>query len=199
MYIWRLPLINFAALLAFIAVVAWWEILAFYRQRCDREVLRGVLFGAGITAALLSPLLVHAIVAPELRYLAARGVDGRSSWIFYAAPPLAAATLFHGSRRLIRPLDPHRDRTVAVFWSTIVTFTLLNLANWCNPGWCAHFGFPFRYLWWSDAIVIMNGVSLSAGTSLLALLANVACAVAVTILAVHLAGRAWKPRAQTRV
>lgn len=197
MYIWRLPLISFAALLAFIAVAALWEILAFCRRRCDSDVLRGVLFGAGIAGALLSPLLVHAVAAPELRHLAARGVDTHYSWVFYAAPFLAAATLFYGPRRLIQPLAPQRHRTVAVFWSTAVTFTLLNLANWCSPGWCAHFGFPFRYSWWSDAIVILNGVNLSAGTSLLALLGNVACAVAVTALAAHLAGRAWKPTRPT--
>jgi hypothetical protein len=56
--------------------------------------------------------------------------------------------------------------------SATAIFALLNLANWCSPGWCERFGFPFPYSWWSDGIMIMNGVNLTAGVSRLALFGN---------------------------
>lgn len=58
------------------------------------------------------------------------------------------------------------------FWVTAGTFATLNLANWCSPGWCARFGFPFPYSWWSDSIGFMNDANLTAGVSILAIAAD---------------------------
>ena len=63
-------------------------------------------------------------------------------------------------------------------------FVTLNVANWCNPGWCGSFGFPFRYRWWSDAIIIMNGKNLTAGSSVPAALADAGIGLAACALLV---------------
>ena len=61
-------------------------------------------------------------------------------------------------------------------------FTGLNVANWCSPGWCERFGFPFPYSWWSDAIIIMNGENLTAGHSLIAFLVNISLFLVVVVV-----------------
>ncbi|HSP16762.1 MAG TPA: hypothetical protein VLV78_18590 [Thermoanaerobaculia bacterium] len=75
-------------------------------------------------------------------------------------------------------LFPKRaDGAVTRWWrvgfaTLIVGFTVLNITNWCSPGWCGRFGFPFAYSWWSDAIIVINGKNLSAGASIVAAVAN---------------------------
>jgi len=38
-------------------------------------------------------------------------------------------------------------------------YVLLNMANWCSPGWCETFGFPMPYYRSSDAHIVINGWS----------------------------------------
>jgi hypothetical protein len=53
------------------------------------------------------------------------------------------------------------DRATAMgavaIWSWAGLFGSMNTANFCNPGWCGRYGFPFPYYSWSDAIVVWNG------------------------------------------
>lgn len=183
MHVWRLPLLHFAALLALVTVVIAWETLSWFRRRSNSEVTRGFLVAAEVLAALSSPLIVHAIVDPELRDLASRGVYVHHGRAFYLGPGLAAAILFGLSRWAVPQRAPRAGLARMVFWLTAVALITMNLANWCSPGWCERFGFPFSYSWWSDAILVMNGVNLTAGTSILAIVANVLILLGVAVLA----------------
>ncbi|MEA2238605.1 MAG: hypothetical protein QOC81_3329 [Thermoanaerobaculia bacterium] len=187
MHVWRLPLENFASLLAFCAIITAWALLALYRRRAASELARGVLLGVGVVATMLSPLFVQAIVDPELSKLALRGAYIHYGPAIYAGPAIAAALLFFLSRRTIRAANPRMALARGVFWLTAVVLATLNLANWCNPGWCARFGFPFPYSWWSDAILIMNGVNFSEGTNPIAIIAD----AAILLLGVILLPRAF--------
>ena len=101
MHVWRLPLVNFAALLALSAIVIVWEVLAWLRRHSESEIARGICVAAGAVAALASPLIVHAIVDPELRDLASRGVYLHYGTMSYLGPSLAAMLLFALSRRSV--------------------------------------------------------------------------------------------------
>ncbi len=48
-----------------------------------------------------------------------------------------------------------KARVLLIAWVTIVLG--LSSVNWCAPGWCAHYGFPFSFYGWSDAMISING------------------------------------------
>jgi hypothetical protein len=151
-------------------------------------VVRGVLLGIAVVAAILSPFVVHAITAHELGRMAKLGVYIHYSPYLYLSPAFVVTLLFGISRLLF----PRRGATSVFrwrlkFWVVAFAFTLLNIANWCSPGWCERFGFPFPYSWWSDAIIVMNGKNLTAGTSLVAFGAN----ISVFFLVIAALGRAY--------
>jgi hypothetical protein len=173
MYVWRFPLAHFAALLALAAVVIAWEVLSWCRRQAKTDVIRGVLVAAGVLAALSSPFLVQAIVDPTLRDLASRGMYVHFGSMFYLGPAVAAAILFGVSRRAVPLHAPRAGLARTAFWLTAVALATINLANLCNPGWCERFGLPFPYSWWSDSIMVVNGWTVSAGKSVLAIVANV--------------------------
>ena len=196
MHVWRLPLENFASLLAFCALISVWEFLAWYRRRAASDLARGLLLSAGIVAMLLSPLFVQAIVDPELSRLASRGAYIHYGSAIYAGPAVASASLFFLSRQTIRTGIPGMALARGVFWLTAVALATLNLANWCSPGWCARFGFPFPYSRWSDAILVMNGVNFSESTNTPALVADAAILLlGVTVFPRALIRRTAKPPA----
>ena len=182
MYVWRIPLANFAALLAFCGVVIVWEISALLRHHTSSNLKRGLLVGVAVVAALISPFLVAVVLERELTMLASRGVYVRIGPVIYVGPAVAAGLLFAVSRLAVRTGSPSAGLARAVFWVTAATVATLNLSNWCSPGWCERFGFPFPYSWWSDAIVIMNGVNLTAGTSTLAVVADTAILLGAAIV-----------------
>jgi UDP-N-acetylmuramyl pentapeptide phosphotransferase/UDP-N-acetylglucosamine-1-phosphate transferase len=188
MHVWRLPLVNFASLLSFAAVVIVWEGVAWLRRHSTSDLARRCWLALGGVAALSSPFIVHLIVDPELRDLAAHDVYVHYGATFYLGPGFAAAVLFVLSRRAV----PERSRRVregrTAFWLTAAALATLNLANWCSPGWCQRFGFPFRYSWWSDAVVVMNGVNLTAGTSSLAIIADVIVLLVAAVVAARACG-----------
>jgi hypothetical protein len=183
MHVWRLPLVNLAALIAFAVVVIAWEVLAWFRRHSSNDIGRGVIVAAGAIAALSAPFIVHAIVDPELRELASRGVYVHYGSPFYFGPTLLAAILFALSRGVVSEDSLRVLRARIAFWATAGILATANLTNWCSPGLCERFGFPFPYSWWSDAIVVFNGVNLSAGTSVLAGSANVIVLVGAAIIA----------------
>jgi hypothetical protein len=72
MHVWRFPLVNLAALLAFVMVAVAWETLAWMRRSAKSEITRGLFVSSGIVIAVLPPFIVNVVVEPELRDLAAR-------------------------------------------------------------------------------------------------------------------------------
>lgn len=169
MHVWRLPLVNLAALLAFAVVAIAWEVVARLRQNARSDIARGLVVAGGIGVALSSPLIVQIMVEPELRDLAARGVYLHYGRVFYIGPAVVATLLFVLSRRWI-PSGATLARTA--FWLTAGILATVNLTNWCSPGWCERFGFPLPYSWWSDANIVMNDVNLPAGSSVVAVVAD---------------------------
>jgi hypothetical protein len=52
------------------------------------------------------------------------------------------------------------DRRALVFCGWLVTFTALNLVNYCSPGWCETIGFPLPWRAWSDSILTFGDPDL---------------------------------------
>ena len=180
MYIWRFPLPLFGVLVAGTGLALTWIAVASLRRRVKTIVARGLLLSVAVVAALLSPVVVHAIVADELEKMARLGVYAHYSPYIFLAPAVLVAALF-GIRRVAFPRGEANlaHRWNLSFWLIAFAFTALNIVNWCSPGWCEHFGFPFPYSWWSDAILILNGENFSAGRSVIAFLANAMVFLAV--------------------
>jgi hypothetical protein len=174
MYVGRIPLPLFAALAVSTGLALIWIGIDSMRGRVREVVPRCLLAGAAAVAAMLSPFVVHAMAGKELARIARLEVSPRYSPYIYAAPAFVVAVLFAISQLLFsRPARPRTSRWHHTFWLSAFVFALLNVTNWCSPGWCERFGFPFSYSWWSDAIIIWNGENLTAGTSLVALGANI--------------------------
>jgi hypothetical protein len=175
MYVWRIPLSLFGAFVATVSLASVWIGLASLRTRVRSMLVRAVLVSIAVTATLLSPLLVQVIARGELERMKKLGVYAHYSPHLFLAPAVLVTILFATSRLLFRRRGAENIRwRRLLFWLTAFAFTLLNIANWCSPGWCERFGFPLSYSWRSDAIVIMNGENLTAGYSLIALVANIA-------------------------
>jgi hypothetical protein len=68
-------------------------------------------------------------------------------------PPALASLI--GWRLTRRDLSATMTRPIAV-WAWAGFFGAMNTANFCNPGWCGRYGFPFSYFTWSDAMIIWN-------------------------------------------
>lgn len=195
MCVWRIPLPFFAALIASTSLAVVWIGIASLRRRAQLVIFRGILAGAAVVAAILSPFLVYAITADELEKMFKLGVYVHYSSYLYFAPLLVVTLLFGASRVLF----PRRGSTSVArwhlkFWVIAFAFTVLNIANWCNPAWCERFGFPFRYSWRSDAVIIMNGTNHTAGRSLIALIANIALLFFVVAAVAFSYRRSLKPR-----
>lgn len=189
MYVWRIPVPLFAGLVASTGLACVLVGIASLLRHVHIVVVRGVLFSVAVVAAILSPFLVHAITGSELQRMAELGVYIHYSSYLYLAPAFVVTVLFVIDRLLF----PRRGTSPVIrwrmkLWLAALAFTLLNVANWCSPGWCERFGFPFRYSWWSDAIIVMNGKSITAGTSRIAFVAN----ISVFLLVVAALGRAYR-------
>lgn len=174
MYVWRLPLVSFAVLATTVVLVIVLSWLFAARRRTASAVARGVLSGCGILAVLASPFLMYAITEVELRRLMRLGVFGHYGVPVFLAPAAAAIALLLLSRTLFPLPSPAAAKWRAMFWAVSFLFALLNLLNWCSPGWCERFGFPIPYSWWSDSIGGIDQDHLTAGTSALALILNAA-------------------------
>lgn len=120
-----------------------------------------------VVALLAAPAAVHWLTRRSLAAWAEHGVWIDPPRYFFWVPTIAAVTILwlawvlfpavHRSRRVLR----YRSAFVAL----LLGFALLNLANWCAPGWCERFGFPLPYEWSSDVVVIEDGENVTAGKS----------------------------------
>ena len=175
MYFWRIPLPLFGAFVATVSLASVWIGVASLRTRVRSPLVRAVLVSIAATATLLSPLLALEIVRDELERMSKLGIYAHYSPHLFVAPAVLVSALFATSRLLFRARGAENIRWWRLgFWLIAFAFALLNIANWCSPGWCERFGFPFSYSWWSDAIIFMNAENLTAGHSLVALAANIA-------------------------
>src|SRR5687768_11110874 len=102
MYVWRIPLPLFAALVASTALAGVWIGTASLRRRVHIIIVRGVLVSIAVLAAILSPFLVHSITGNELERMAKLGVYIHYSPYLYLAPAFVV-TLLLGSSRLLFP------------------------------------------------------------------------------------------------
>jgi hypothetical protein len=127
-----------------------------------------------------SPSVFVMLMEPALAEQARRGmymhVSPLSTWVpaFFAIVVLVAA-------RLLFPLHgnhAHALRWRAAFVASVIVFATLNLMNWCHPGLCARYGFPFAYLTWSlnsaggshPGAIVANFVVLAGIASILSIL-----------------------------
>jgi hypothetical protein len=182
MYVWRLPLFSYAVLVTTALVYGAVAAALWLRGRTPVLVMRGLFASAVVVAMFAAPFLMHMLTRGPLAAAAQRGlfIDPAP---FLGFVPAVAAIVLVALSRLAFPAGDHPKVTLmyrAYFVSLLFVLAVLNLANWCTPGWCERFGFPFPYSWWSDAIVVMNGENLSAGVSSIALALNVAVAAAAS-------------------
>ena len=189
MYLWRLPFFAAIGIVTSVVTLLGSGLLLYLRSRLRGQVARGLCSAGAVGTILVSPVLFAKLVEPALMEAALHGT-------FIDAPPYAVYSPLFVIAVLTGGwlLFPDRGNATATirwriaFTTLMIAFTVLNLANLCNPGWCARFGFPFPYLWWSDAVVEINGKSWSAGTSIAAAAADVAVVV-VGSLALSVAWR----------
>jgi len=174
MYVWLIPLPLFGSLVAGTSLALVWIGVATLRRHVKAVVARGLLLSVAVVAAFLSPFVVDLITRDELQRMAKLGVYAHDSPYIFLAPAFLVAVLFAISQFAFPRGRANTARHWNLgFWLIAFVFTVLNIANWCSPGWCERFGFPFPYSWWSDAIMIINGENLTAGHSLIAFLTNI--------------------------
>ena len=195
MLLGRLSLFAFSTLASMNVVLLAISGALALRRRSGNPVVRGVMSAIVVLAVLAGPAMMAALEEPYFRAEARRGHFIDPGPVHVWLPSIAAVLLLVFARILF----PRRGdgRATAkyrlVLVALVLAFAFLNLANGCQPGWCGRFGVPFTYEWWSDAIVIENGINLSAGFSQTALALDIAIAVAaVAALAVHYHWRASK-------
>jgi hypothetical protein len=169
-YIGRFPLFGAVALIVIGVLLVCFVLQGALRSRLRNEVLRGAALCLFVVPLLLSPMLVYALT---------HDARMRPPAVLYWLPAATTLVLVI-TAALLFP----RTKSNVLMWRTAYfaiswTFLALNLANWCNPGWCEHYGFPFPYSWWSDAVMTMNGETQTAGFSAVAIVANVACMATV--------------------
>jgi hypothetical protein len=74
-------------------------------------------------------------------------------------------------------------------------FGYLNATNWCSPGWCWEYGWPFTHYFVGDAIVVINGVESPSGFFVLPLLGNLVVAFGAASVAIWVTQRIENRRA----
>ena len=195
MYIWRFPFTAAANLFVLAILLPCLSALAGLRTRLTGERARLVIAAALVLCVLVSPLFVSLLferrVEANAAILEAHGqtlsrIDPAPGMNCLAA--IFAAVLAPSAFAFFRT---RRARGMYLLGGWI--FVALNLINACAPGWCEHFGFPFRYYWWSDALLFdETGRNLTAGFSWLAIAANAGC-FALAAIALSVATRRARP------
>jgi hypothetical protein len=179
MYIWRLPYLSFAVLVATAVVACVLATLLWLRGRMQNAAARGIVSSGAVVAVLAVPFLVDILARDSLAAAARHGMYIDPPQFIFWVPALFAVCLIALATFLFpaRGTPGSTFRYRASFVALLLLFALLNCMNFCSPGWCERFGFPFPYSWWSDAILIMEGRNMSAGFSMIAILLDVAAAV----------------------
>lgn len=174
MYLWRVPLTAFIAWrTAALLVLAVMSLMRARRVR-TAAVWRAVFAALSIVIILISPSAVAWMIVAAQRDPSIHRVFVDPSPIVLWSPSILVCLLIGVNElffpRRVSPLQS--DAWRSAYAAIVVSFAFLNVANWCSPGWCERFGFPFAYSWWSDAIIVMNGQNLTAGSSMIAAVLN---------------------------
>ena len=137
-----------------------------HRSKMRRFALPGAL-------VLLAPAMVLGLTALVHGFRVIDLVFVRGFYMHLVLPVVVipvqlgvAATLF----------GPIRD-SGALGWrlaahSTSLSFLAINAVNWCTPGYCGWYGFPFTFYQYSDVVIQMNGMPPDSPYSVGALAAN---------------------------
>ncbi len=176
MYVWRLPLFSFAVLATTAIVAGALATLLWVRGRSHSAAARGLLSSGAVVALLTAPFLVHALTRGSLAKAALHGVYIDPPQFIFWLPAALAVCLIVLAVLLFPAGQASTFRYRASFVALLFLLALLNSVNFCSPGWCERFGFPFAYTWWSDAIMMVDGRNLTAGFTAIAILLNVAMA-----------------------
>lgn len=177
MYVWRIPVLLFSPLITTALLLGVCAALLAWRHSVRSGHAKGILLALTIVALASSPIAVTGFI----NGFAARGSGIMRTYIHPATstlwlPAVAAPAMLLLAHRLF-PYDGMMPKVCVryrlAFFSTALVFALLNVVNWCSPGWCERYGFPLPYWSWSDSIVIVNGENLTADVSVVALVANV--------------------------
>jgi hypothetical protein len=192
-YVWRLPFVFVAILTTTIPLVIVVSVLLRVRTQIRNTIGRAVVTSSMVVSLAASPALVYAITEVELRPLVRAGVYVHHGAYVFLAPAVLTIVLVTASNLLF----PRRPSVSATkwrfgFWILCFAFGILNFANWCSPGWCERFGFPFSYHWWSDALLVINGENVTAGSSSAAIAGNLALLLIALAVLGHLYRRAAK-------
>jgi hypothetical protein len=178
MYVCRIPVLAFAPLLTTALLLPLCAGLLRWRRVQVSISVRGMSLALMTVALLVSPAVVYELID----FLPARDRELTRAYIHPAAvtlwsPSVAVPVMLLASDRLFPCVDMSPRVCVSyrfAFSSAVFLFVLLNVVNWCTPGWCESYGFPLPYSWWSDAIMIIDGEYVTAGMSIAALVSNVA-------------------------
>jgi hypothetical protein len=79
-------------------------------------------------------------------------------------------------------------------FAVLGVFGFLNATNWCSPGWCREYGWPFTHYFAGDATVVINGVASPSGFFFLPFLGNLLIAFTSASVAIWLAQRLERAR-----
>jgi hypothetical protein len=146
--------LTFSVTAAGLALLAWLSI------RIGDEFESGYVRIA--LAALLSACFVGGPAAAVLWFTALVKVWYRIWFVDLPMPVLVAPVIVASIAAWLATRTGVRDRTwratalAVCAWSGF--FGVLNIVNFCSPGWCGWYGFPFPYYEWSDSVMVINGV-----------------------------------------
>ena len=173
----RLSSLAFASLCAAVLLRIVVACVGWLRLRLWHPAIRPLLLIIGIAAFLATPYAMSVV---------ARSWQSRPAPIVFWLPTVGVLVLL-AAERLLFPRWPSDKLARRYRWALdglALLLVALNVANWCQPGWCGRFGFPFSYEWWSDAIVM----GVSAGFSATAAVGD----AAVGLAAVSLLARSYR-------
>lgn len=141
----------------------------------DRALRRVVLFGA---LAVVSPIAVVGLTAFMNGF---RVIDlvFRQGWYMHALLPILVVPPQLGlACGLFRPIrDPGALGWRMAAHVITLSFVTVNAINWCSPGYCGWFGFPFVFYQFTDAPSVIAGVVTQPPLSVSALFFNLVCLV----------------------
>ena len=146
--------VTFALITITLALMGWLSIRTgdSIRLFYGRVILAGVVAICFLAGPAVATVWVTALVKTWYRIWF---IDLPS---FVLLSPIVVATLatYFATRDRIQH-ESWRAAALATYACSGL-FGVLNIVNFCSPGWCGRYGFPFAYYEWSDSVMVFNGV-----------------------------------------